>query len=912
MTKLIIATTLLFVALGISAQTYTLKGKVQDTSNKNLIGAVTVALNPLDSVLVGFAATETDGTFVINDLPLGSYNFQVTYIGYGTIQRLIEVKGNNKIIDLGVVTMNEEGKMLDAVTISAEYVPIKVTKDTLEFNADAFKTQPNAVVEDLLKKLPGVEVDAEGGIKVQGEDVISVTVDGKEFFGKDPKMATKNLPADAVKKVQVFDKKSKTSEFTGVDDGQDEKTINIELKDDKKSGYFGNVMAGYGTDDRYEGKAMLNRFDKKIQLSFIGGLNNLNNTGISVSDFATMSGGGGGRLNFNTGAPVSFSQNNSGETSSGTVGLNLNYDLGNKNKVNFSYYLTQNKTDLQEMSNTNSFQRDLNLINIKSRVAHNEGLNHNFYAVLDLKIDSTTETTITGTLGLRDTENTNNVIDTTLNDLRSLLNLSEQNNISKTYADNYSFQFNLRKKLNKIGRTVTLDGSYGNNVSKNLNDLVNNVLDENLVQIIERSAFQYQFQNSDNKNYNFGASYTEPLNNKWFLTLNASRKNNKTDLIKDFFDIDPNNTTIRVLNEELSRTFDNTFVYNIGGANIRFKNEALTFSTGLEFQNSNLDGIPNIGAPIDRSFNYFLPKANLEFEKTNIRLNYSTSVREPSMDQLQPIIDNSNPLNVYIGNPNLVPEYRHNLRIRYNFFDQFNFRSLFANIRIGYTENRITTSSFIDQSFVRTQTPLNTDQETTLAGNINYSSPLNFMKAKFRAGVNSSLTNGINFINQDAIDIARWSNGVNVMLENKTKTRYDASIGGRWSFNNNIYKNNESLNSDFVNQTYDGYLALFAGKGWTIDTRMEYNIYGQGSFDEVTSVKLWQASISKGFLANKLTAKLRVFDILNQNQGVNRTASETYIQESISNTIGRYILLNVTYTLNALSAPPAPNMMMFH
>jgi Outer membrane protein beta-barrel family/Carboxypeptidase regulatory-like domain len=912
MTRLILAASFILVALVISAQNYTIKGKVQDTANKNLIGAVTVALNPVDSVLVGFAATESDGSFVMNDLPLGSYNFQVTYIGYGTIQRLIEVKGDKKTIDLGVVVMNEEGKMLDAVTISAEYVPIKVTKDTLEFNAYAFKTQPNAVVEDLLKKLPGVEVDAEGGIKVQGEDVIAVTVDGKEFFGKDPKMATKNLPADAVKKVQVFDKKSKTSQFTGVDDGQDEKTINIELKEDKKSGYFGNVMAGYGTDDRYEGKAMLNRFDKKMQLSFIGGLNNLNNTGISVSDFATMSGGGGGRLNFNTGAPVSFNQNNSGETQSGTAGLNLNYDLGNKNKVNFSYYLTQNKTDLREMTNTNSFQRDLNLINIKSRNAINEGLNHNFYTVLDLKIDSTTELTFTGLLGLRDSESTSDVVDTTLNNLRSLLNLNIQDNKSNTNNDNYSLQLNLRKKLNKIGRTITLDGSYGNTTSSFLNNLSTNVSDENLVQIIEKSVLQFQNQNSVNKNYSVGASYTEPLSKKWFLTINASRKNNKTDLIKDFFDLDPLNTTIRVLNEELSRTFDNTFVYNLGGANVRFKNEVLTFSTGLEFQNSNLDGIPSVGAPIDRNFNYFLPKATLEFEKTNIFLNYSTSVREPSMDQLQPVIDNSNPLNIYIGNPKLVPEYRHNLRIRYNFFDQFNFRSLFATIRMGYTENRITTSSFIDQSFVRTQTPLNTDQETTLAGNINYSSPLNFMKAKFRVGVNSSLTNGINFINQDAINISRLSNGVNVMLENKTKTRYDASIGGRLSFNNNIYKNNESLNSDFVNQTYDGYLALFAGKGWTIDTRMEYNIYGQGSFDEVTSVKLWQASISKGFMANKLTAKLRVFDILNQNQGVNRTASETYIEESISNTIGRYILLNVTYALNALSAPPAPSMMMFH
>lgn len=910
MTKIILATSLFFVAMGMSAQNYTLKGKIQDASNKNLIGAVAVTLNPIDSVLMGFAATETDGTFIINDLPQGSYNFQVTYIGYGTIQRLIDVNGDNKIFDVGIITMNEEGKLLDAVTISADYVPIKVTKDTLEFNADAFKTQPNAVVEDLLKKLPGVEVDAEGGIKVQGEDVISVTVDGKEFFGKDPKMATKNLPANAVKKVQVFDKKSKTSEFTGVDDGQDEKTINIELKDDKKSGYFGNAMAGYGTDDRYEGKVMLNRFDKKLQLSLISGLNNLNNTGISVSDFATMS-GGGGRLNFNTGAPVTFNQNNSGETKSGTAGINLNYDLGKKNKVNFSYYLSQNNTDLRELTNTNSFQRDINLINVKSKNAIITVLNHNFYSVLDVKIDSTTEMTFTGSLGISDNESASDLIDTTLNATRSLLNLNIQDNKSKTNSDNYTLQLNLRKKLNKIGRTITLDGSYGNNNSTLFNDVLGNVYDKDLVQIIDKSVFQNQFQNSDNNNYSIGTSYTEPLSQKWFLTLNASRKNNKTDLIKDFFDLDPNNTTVRQFNEELSRSFDNTFVYNLAGANIRFKNEILTFSTGLEYQHSNLDGIPNIGASIDRNFNYFLPKASLEFEKTNIRINYSTSVREPSMDQLQPVVDNSNPLNLYIGNPALVPEYRHNVRIRYNLFDQFNFRSLFANIRMGYTENRITTSSFIDQFAVRTQTPLNTDQETTLAGNINYSSPLNFMKAKFRAGVNSSLTNGINFVNQQAIDIARWSNGVNVLLENKMKTRYDASIGGRWSFNNNIYKNNESLNSDFINQTYDGYLAIFAGKGWTIDTRMEYNIYGQGSFDEVTSVKLWQASISKGFMDNKLTAKLRVFDILNQNQGVNRTASETFIEESISNTIGRYLLLNVTYTLNALAAPKQ-NMMMFH
>ncbi|MFZ1751338.1 MAG: TonB-dependent receptor, partial [Saprospiraceae bacterium] len=315
-------------------------------------------------------------------------------------------------------------------------------------------------------------------------------------------------------------------------------------------------------------------------------------------------------------------------------------------------------------------------------------------------------------------------------------------------------------------------------------------------------------------------------------------------------------------------------------------------------------GIPSIGEKIDRQFNYFLPKASFELDKLRIRANYSTAIREPSMDQLQPVLDNSDPLNVYKGNPNLVPEYRHNMRLSYNFFDQFNFRSLFANVRMGYTKNRITTASIIDPVlFIRTQTPLNTDHESTMQANINYSSPLNFMKAKYRVGLNSSLTNGINFINGIENTIDRWTNGLNLQLENKSKTKYDASISSRWSFNNNIYKENEALNTSFINQTYEGYLAIFAGKGWIMDSRMEYNIYGQGSFDEATKVKLWQASVSKGFMDNKITAKLRVFDILNQNQGVSRSASETSISESVSNTIGRYFMVNVTYALNALGAP---------
>jgi hypothetical protein len=917
MQKFIIIIILLAGAIGINAQNITVKGKIQDSEKKGLIAAMAVLLQPSDSLMVGFGTTDAEGAFTIDDVKPAAYLLQITYIGFGTIQRKITLDSQNKVFDLGTIIMTEEGKMLETINISADYVPIKVTKDTIEFNADAFKTQPNAVVEDLLKRLPGVEVDGDGVIKVKGEEVKSITVDGKEFFGNDPKMASKNLPADAVKKVQVFERKSKTSEFTGINDGNDEMSINLELKADKRNGYFGNVTGGYGTDDRYNAKTMINSFSKKTQISFLGGLNNLNNTGVNASDFMSMSGSQGGRnmrnmSSGNSGLPISFGPNNSGETASVTAGINLNQDLGKKNKMTFSYYLTQSKTNLIQNSLTNSFLPSGALISNNAYDSDANTFNHFFSTNTELKIDSTTEMTIRGNLGLKNNGNTINQIDTTSNLDGRILNLNKQFRNNNADGLNYNLTVNLRKKLNKPGRTVTLDGALGANNNDDVNRILSEVFGQDLILNRQTSVFQDQNQFSDNQNYSYGATYTEPLNKQLFLIANANRRNNKTDIIKDFYELDPDNlNALRIFNEELSRAFDNRFVYLTGGLNLRWIKTNYSMSAGLDFQNSELAGIPSIGLNINKTFQNFLPKATIELDKINTRINYSTSVREPSIDQLQPIIDNTNPLNLFKGNANLVPEYRHNLRIMYNFFDQFNFRGLFASLRAGYIANRITNATVLDPvTFVRTQSPVNTSGETTVGSNVSYNSPLNFMKAKFRAGINSSLINGINFINGIENSINRWSNGFNIMLENKSKKHWDGSIGGRWNLNNNVYLNNEDLNTNFVNQIYDASLAWFAGKGWTVDTKMEYSIYGQGAFDEATNVKLWQASVSKGFLDNKLTAKLSAFDILNQNLGVVRNATETQVSQSISNTIGRYFMASVTYNLNALStqnssqAPP--------
>ena len=892
------------------AQEYAIKGQIQDPEKNNLTGAVVVGLNPVDSVMLSYAVTDENGKFQMTDVNKGKIRLQITYIGFGTLEKTVELIPQQKILDLGIIKMLQEGAMLDAVTISAEYVPIKITKDTLEFTADAFKTQPNAVVEDLLKKLPGVEVEADGTIKVKGEEVKAVTVDGKDFFGKDPKMATRNLPANAVKKVQVFEKKSKNAEFTGVSDGQEETTINLELKEDRRNGFFGNASAGVGTDSKYEGKTMMNRFSGKTQLSFIGTLNNLNNTGISAADFGSMTGSSGRNMNMNTGAPINFGQNNNGETNSATLGVNLNNQFGVKNRINFSYFLTQSGTDLTQNTFTNSFLPTGALISNKYTTSNTNTLNHNFYSALDLRIDSTSEMNVTGNLAIRDNDRYSTSSDSSSNVSNVLLNRNEQKRDNSSVSNNYGFTLNFRKRLKKRGRTITFDSGIGNNTSESLNQVLSEVYGRNLILNTKSSVFQDQEQLSANNNYNLGATYTEPLSSTAFLTTSISQRNNKTDLIKDFFNLDRENTELRTLNEELSRTFDNSFKYTTAGTNIRFNKENYSFSAGLDYQNSSLKGLPSVGEKIDRSFNYFLPKFNLELDKLNLRINYSTSIREPSMDQLQPVLDNTDPLNLYQGSPNLIPEYRHSMRLMYHHFDQFTFRSLFANVRLGYTKNRITTSSFFDpELFIRTQNPVNTDSEKSMSTSLSFSSPLNVIKAKYRINLNSSITNGINFINRIENDINRWTNGGSFTLENKSKNKIDISATTRLSYTQNIYKENESLNTDFLNQSFETYFAWFAGKGWTLDSRYDINLYGQGSFGASTTIQLWQASISKNFLDNKINTKLRVFDILNQNQGVSRTASETNISESVSNSIGQYFMLSCTYNINALGAPKQPSRM---
>ena len=320
------------------AQKFSIQGEVSDSTGAWLPSATVMLLNPADSSLVNFTATNEQGHFEFKNVARVTYLLKVTFVGYKTYSKDIKPDASVPTLDLGILKMQVAKTMLDEVVVS-EKVPVVVKRDTIEFNATAFKTNKNATVEELLKKLPGVEVDNEGNVTAQGEQVKRVTVDGKDFFGgRDPKLATRNLPADAIDKVQVLDRKSDQAIFSGIDDGQREKAINLELKEEKRHGAFGNVLGGYGTDNRYQAKANINRFDKGKQLSFLGMANNINERGFSIDDYMNFTGGsqqmmGGGQVRIQidgdnqNGVPLNFGNRANGIFETYAGGLNFNNEL---------------------------------------------------------------------------------------------------------------------------------------------------------------------------------------------------------------------------------------------------------------------------------------------------------------------------------------------------------------------------------------------------------------------------------------------------------------------------------------------------------------------------------------------------------------------------------------------------------
>ena len=865
-----------------------------------LIGATVIVLKKENSQMLSFGITDNNGKVDIKGVPKGIHTLQITYIGYGTFERDLNADGDKTDIDLGKISLKQDSKIIDGIVITEEIIPIKITKDTIEYNADAFKTQPNATVEELLKRLPGVEIGDDGSIKAQGEDVRNVLVNGKEFFGNDPRMATKNLPAEAVKKVQVFDRKSQRSEFTGIDDGNEEKTINLELKPNFSAGRFGSVKAGYGTDSRFDTKLSVNQFSGNTQISLLGNFNNINQQGFEFGDFNQFSGGnmGAGR---NLGL-LNSGPTNVGDIRSSTAGLNFNHTFNKTTKLNLSYFLTYSDRFLDQTTLAENVIPSGFFYTDEANVSDNINWRHNINSVYEMGIDSTQRIRFTGRFSLNsgESERINSKTTSLANDI--LANSSDQLNNAVNDGNNINMQLEYSKKFNSKGRNLSLDATYSNNQS----DAINLIDNENIFfnpsgEIINNfRILQRQVSISGNDTYDGKLSYTEPLGNRTYLTTQVQYTNRNNDRIKDFFDRDPI-TLIESLNDGLSNAFDNSFDFYIAGVDLRKTTDKYNLNTGVNYKTSILSGVVNGEQALTRNFAFFLPSFNFFLPNTNLRFRYRTNVNEPSINQLQPVIDNSDPLNIFQGNPDLVPEYTHNLNINYIYFDNFNFTSFFMFLNGSYTKNAIITGRFVDENFANISQPFNVAYRMNVRGTISYGQPIRPLKINLRTRLNTNLGRDINLINLSEDFVNRFSQGVSFTFDNRKKDVLDLSLTLSYDYNQNNFTTNTNLNNSFNQYGLRSNANVVLGKGWTFTTDYNLTSFSQERFGDNNTISIWGANISKLFMQNKLQLSLNVFDILNQNRGINRVALENLVSETISNSIGRYFMLTAQYNLRGFS-----------
>ncbi len=898
---------LLTLSFSVVAQRVQISGQLLDDTGSGLVGATVTLQNQSDSIMVAFAITGDNGKFELPKAPKGTYYLMASFMGFESYTTPLNItESENETLVLDPIRMSPDQKVLSEVVVDSRRIPITLKQDTIEYDALAFETAPNASVEDLLKKLPGVDVERDGTVKAQGENVQKVLVDGKEFFGNDPKIATKNLPADAVDKVQVFDKKSDFAEFAGIEDGNEQKTINLSLKEDKKNGTFGKITGAYGTDSRFLGKANINRFNSESQLSFIGNGNNINEVGFTLSDYLNFSGNGGlgsgGSFSIEIPNGISIGgQGDDGIISSATTGLNFNRDFGKKLELRSNYMFNGTMADISRNSNRTNFLEDGETFGSESEsMQDNRTFAHNFSSKLKYKIDPSQDITIStkgGFLSRNFSVKSSNIA------FKNNQNLNTSSNDNHTTGQDYSIDIiaGYRKKFLKPGRTISaeLNSRIGNAKNESNISALSTVFlgDSTMLSTI----LQNQLSDDQILNYSGNFGFTEPLGKHDYIALQYEHKNHQNNVSNDYFDI-VNEELIR--NGELSIAFNRDYYYDRVGGSYHFNQKKFKFSAGMDYQTSKLKGdLVTENTLISKNFNRMLPNASFEYEfgtSKNLKLFYRTNLNEPSLQQLQPVVNNADPMRIYQGNPDLNAEYQHELNMNLLWFDQFSFTNFFAFISAIYTENKIVTASNIDDQLTQKSQPINTDYDWLLTSSWSYGMPIKPLKIKIGLRHRATYNQGFIYLNNVENIAKRCNHSATFKIENRNKGAIDVVAGTKVQYNTTLYSENSLFDQSYLNYDHFVDFKWKINDKWLVKTTVDHYTYSSEDFSTQPDRTLCKAEISRFILKeNRGQIKLSAFDLFNQNVIVNRNSTANYLEEERVASLGRYFMLGFTYSLSA-------------
>ena len=925
MKKILLIAFIGFIGISGEAQkTGSVKGIVFDTIAKQPIGAATITvLQRSDSSLVTFTMTNNRGEFSLTNVGYGDYRLLVTHVNYHNVNKYFSINEANKNIDLANIELSDKNKVLEEVVVMAEAPPVTLIGDTVQYNAGSFKTKPNAVVEDLLKKMPGIQVEKDGTVKAQGQEVKRVLVDGKEFFGTDPKIATRNLPADAVDKVQVYDKQSDMAQLTGFDDGQSEKTINLKLKKDKKKGVFGKVNAGGGTEGRYEGKFNVNSFKGARQMSAIGMGNNTNAEGFSFMDILSFTGGmnqlGGGNggsinINMSSGDPMAGAMGGGNSNAINTTwagGLNYNNIIGTKMEVQSNYFFSRYNPVVEQKLSRQYILPDSTYFYNQNSKTNNLSYSHRFNLTYDYLIDSMHSLKFTPTLNLQNSENSSLSAYESLSEQLIQSNRGISNNFSISDGYNFAGTLLFRKKFKRKGRTfsvslgTTLNDGDASGELGSLNQFYNTM--GNLVKA--DSINQRSNSEAEVRGYNARAAYTEPVLKRSLVEFSVSKNESRSVSDKITYDYNRNSGKHDIMNPLLTNHYVNIYGTTTAGLRIRTQKKKYNYSLGVTWQNADLEGTIKSSlkdSVITKSFYNLLPNARFQYNFTrfkNLVLDYRASTNQPSLSQLQPLPDISNPLNIKVGNPDLKQEFTHRVNASYTGINPFRSKSFFWFSSYSFTNSRIVNYDVIDSFGRKATTPVNVDGVYNLNNDLSFGWPLRFIKATLNFNTGFGYSKSIQFINTVRNNIFNISVDPGIEISKSFKDKIDLTLSGGFTSTGAKYSLQSSLNNKYFTQDYGIDVGWQLPKSFYLSTDFRYTINSQRAEGYNARVPLWNASFSKLFLKyNRGELKLSVHDILNENEAIVRYTNANYIEDQNNRVLRRYFLLGFTYSLNKMSA----------
>lgn len=903
---------------------YGLSGTIVDEQSTELVGATVLLLNLPDSTMEEYALTNEKGWFKITAPKQEHYLLQINFMGYETYEKTISLKQK---IDLGTIVLKEKTELLESVEVVDERIPIQMKGDTLEYSADAFHTKEHDNVEALLKKMPGVEVGRDGKVKAQGENVDRILVDGKEFFGDNPEIAMKNLPADAVDKVQVYDRKSEMAEFSGVEDGVKHKTINLKLKEDKKHGFFGHLEGGYGMaapdpqnqpidQHHYRGNLSLNYFNPSLRVSTIGAINNINEQSFNFTDYINLMGGiqsmmsGGGTINLEVssddplGALLMDNKDGLARTIGG--GANVNWFISDKTDWSTHYFYSI----LNKQRETFSTTRSVGLNSFFTRNGQLNSLaqagNHNINTTLKHEFDKTQDLNVQLKFKLNDALMTRSNIEQSLGANKQL-----QNEINQQYQQNQqgwglNAKTLYRKKLNTKGRVLlsNLIFGYSYNQKSNTNQNVTHLYNDGGALFLVDSLNQDQYALNHQQVYGGEFSFVEPIGKKNFLDIKLVGMLNIDTKDQKVYDVAQEE---KVLNSALTNLFQKQYNYQTLTTRFQRTQKPYTLTIEAALQRSYLKGVFSNGTnAIARTYYYPLGGLLLDYKinrSSNFVFRYNSNIKEPQVSQLQPIVNNNSPLDLIEGNPNLNPEYHHNFRLQYNLFDQFSFTSLFASLSFSVLQHQIVNNQTIDANLRTSYLPENSTVGYNSNVYVSFSRPIKPLGIKFNLNLNGSLSQRSTKINAVSNRELTQQYTFKASVENRKKQLVDALVGARIDLNSSDFSVNTALNTMYLNYVAYADLKVTIAKKWTIQSSFDYSIYVDEAFEQDIYIPIWSASISRTFLpANQLKISLRVFNILDQTLFVQRFNQQGTIGEQQTNTLGRYFMLSLRYKLTQVGA----------